>query len=176
MRAVAVSILIALTAVACNATDSGSPVDSTTTSSVAPITTTTTTATMLAVPPQLEDSELRHVSVGDRELLLAIADSPGLRAIGLMGVEDLGDLDGMLFFWRHEASGGFWMKDTLIPLDIVWFDMAGAMVGRASMLPCTQNPCPTYKPAGDVDYRYAIEADPGDLDWITESTSIVYTD
>lgn len=176
MRVAAISILIALTAVACSAADSGASFDSTTTPTAAQITSTTTTAATLGVPPQLEDSELRLVSVGDRELLLAIADSPGLRAIGLMGVDDLGDLDGMLFFWRHEASGGFWMKDTLIPLDIVWFDVGGAVVGRASMVPCTQGPCPTYKPDGDVDYRYAIEASPGDLDWITESTTIAYAD
>ena len=128
------------------------------------------------VPLQLENSELRVVSVGDRELLLAIADSPGLRAKGLMEVEDLGDLDGMLFFWRHEAHSGFWMKNTVIPLDIVWFDVDGAMVGRAAMVPCTASPCLKYEPEGDVDYRYAIEANPGELDWIGESTRIVYTD
>ena len=119
---------------------------------------------------------MRLVTVGDRELLLAIADSPGLRATGLMEVEDLGDLDGMLFYWRHEASGGFWMKNTLIPLDIVWFDVDGAMAGRASMVPCTTETCRTYEPEEAVDYRYAIEANPGDHDWVTESTRIVYAD
>jgi uncharacterized membrane protein (UPF0127 family) len=93
-----------------------------------------------------------------------------------MFVEDLGDLDGMLFIWRHEASAGFWMKDTLIPLDIVWFDVTGAFVGRASMVPCPETPCPRYVPGEGIDYRYAIEANPGDLDWVTEDTRIVYSD
>lgn len=107
---------------------------------------------------------------------LAIADSPSLRATGLMGVSDLGDLDGMLFYWRHNAEGGFWMKNTLIPLDIVWFNMDGLPVGRASMVPCESDPCPSYSPGDGLEYRYAIEANPGDLDWVTDDTTIAYTD
>jgi uncharacterized membrane protein (UPF0127 family) len=172
MRAIALSILLALTAAACDSSDSN-PAPTPTAS----LSLTTVAATSgPQVPPQLENSELRVVSVGERELLLAVADSPGLRVTGLMDVEDLGDLDGMLFFWRHLADGGFWMKDTLIPLDIVWFDVDGAMVGGASMVPCVTETCPIYEPDWDVDYRYAIEANPGDLDWITETTRIVYTD
>jgi len=125
---------------------------------------------------QVSGFEVKEVAVGDRALLLAIADSPTLRAQGLMGVTDLGELDGMLFYWRHEASGGFWMKDTLIPLDIVWFDVDGNFVGRASMLPCSADPCETYSPGLDIDYRLAVEANPGDLDWISEDTVVVYSD
>ena len=138
--------------------------------------TTTSIGSPIAVPPILEDHDLDMVVVGDRLLLLAIADSPGLRSQGLMGVTDLGDLDGMLFYWRHQANGGFWMKDTLIPLDIVWFAEDGSYAGRASMIPCESDPCPTYSPEGDPDYRYAIEARPGDLDWVDETTVIVYSD
>jgi hypothetical protein len=116
------------------------------------------------------------VIVGDRLMFLAVADSPALRAQGLMGVTDLQDLDGMLFYWRHEASGGFWMKDTLIPLDIVWFAEDGSFAGRASMVPCDAEPCEIYSPGDGVDFRYAIEARPGDLDWVDESTVIVYSD
>jgi uncharacterized membrane protein (UPF0127 family) len=174
MRVIALSFFLAIVALGCTADDSERPLDSTT----APASSSTTVASAAEpdIPPQLEGLELREVSVGGRVLLLAIADSPGLRATGLMGVEYLDDLDGMLFFWRHEAAGGFWMKDTLIPLDIVWFDADGAMVGMASMVPCTATPCRMYRPDGDVDFRFAIEANPGDLDWVTESTRIIYSD
>jgi uncharacterized membrane protein (UPF0127 family) len=174
MRVIALSLTLVLVVAACSAADSNPPAETTT----VPASTSTTAGPPSEpdIPPQLEDSELREVSVGDRELLLAIADSPGLRATGLMFVEDLGDLDGMLFFWRHEPSAGFWMKDTLIPLDIVWFDVTGAFVGRASMVPCTETPCRRYIPGEGIDYRYAIEANPGDLDWVTEDTRIVYSD
>jgi uncharacterized membrane protein (UPF0127 family) len=183
MRVIALSIALVLVAAACSAAESDPPAESTTTP---PSTSTTVVPPSVVppvvppsepdIPPQLEDSELREVSVGDKELLLAIADSPGLRATGLMFVEDLGDLDGMLFYWSHEASSGFWMKNTVIPLDIVWFDRSGEFVGRESMVPCPETPCPIYVPGEGVDYRYAIEANPGDLDWVTEDTRIVYSD
>jgi uncharacterized membrane protein (UPF0127 family) len=114
------------------------------------------------------------VQVGDRALLLAIADNPGLRRQGLKRVTDLGELDGMLFFWRHDGDS-FSMQDTLIPLDIVWFNEDGTYKDRASMVPCTEDPCPTYAP-DDFDFRFAIEALPGTLDWITPDTVIVYSD
>ena len=176
-RYAAAIVAIALVAVACTSDD----VDGTS-SPASPEQTTTTLASSTAVdeaivvPPRLAGFEVDEVAVGDRRLLLAIADSPDLRAQGLMGVTDLGDLDGMLFYWRHEAGGGFWMKDTLVPLDIVWFLEDGTFAGRASMVPCIEDPCPTYSPGAGVDYRYAIEAAPGGLDWVDESTVIAYSD
>lgn len=164
-------LAIALTVAACSAA-ADVPDTSVPTTVAAPATTSET----LDVPEELADSDIDVVVVGDRTLLLAIADTPALRASGLMGVTDLGDLDGMLFYWRHEANGGFWMKDTVIPLDIVWFLEDGSYAGRASMVPCTDDPCPTYSPEGDPDYRYAIEARPGALDWVDESTRIIYSD
>jgi uncharacterized membrane protein (UPF0127 family) len=56
------------------------------------------------------------------ELDVEIADTPEERAAGLMGREDLGALDGMAFVWPEPTSGGFWMKDTLIPLSIAFWD------------------------------------------------------
>ena len=107
-------------------------------------------------------------------MLLAIADNPTLRRQGLKFVTDLEDLDGMLFFWRHDGNN-IWMEDTLIPLDIVWFNEDGSYKGRASMEPCTIDPCPTYAP-DDLDFRFAIEAPAGTLTWITPSTTITYSD
>ena len=176
----ALLVVVTLAIAAC----SSSTADDATSAAV--VTTSTTIATSdgtgggtieaVDIPERLADHDLDMVVVGDRLMLLAIADSPALRAQGLKQVSDLGDLDGMLFYWRHEASGTFWMKDTLIPLDIVWFNEDGTYAGRASMQPCTVEPCTEYSPDGDPDYRFAIEAAPGDLDWIDESTRIVYSD
>lgn len=184
MRTPAILVALILVVAACSSADDA--VEPTVPPSQASTTTTTTTAleggdattttAPAAIPPQLADHDIDMVVVGDQLMLLAIADSPGLRVQGLMGVTDLGDLDGMLFYWRHHANGTFWMKDTLIPLDIVWFNEAGTFAGRASMIPCTESPCPTYSPEGDPDYRLAIEARPGALDWIDESTVIIYSD
>lgn len=185
MRFPAILVALALVVAACSsaedATDPTVPQDEESTVSTTSTAANTdgaesSTTAPSGIPPQLADHDIDMVVVGDQLMLLAIADSPGLRAQGLMGVADLGDLDGMLFYWRHHANGGFWMKDTLIPLDIVWFNEDGTFAGRASMVPCTEEPCPSYSPEGDPDYRLAIEARSGALDWIDESTVIVYSD
>lgn len=63
--------------------------------------------------------------------------------------------DGMLFVFAQATSGGFWMKNTLVPLTIVYFDTAGRRVRRMSMTPCRKDPCRTYDPGRQ--YRYALE-------------------
>ena len=63
--------------------------------------------------------------------------------------------DGMLFVFPRATSGGFWMKNTLVPLTIVFFDTAGKSVRRLTMTPCRKDPCPIYDP--ERQYRYALE-------------------
>jgi uncharacterized membrane protein (UPF0127 family) len=165
------TIVIALLVSACSST----PTDTTSkTVSAAVDGKSTTTNETISVPPQIAEFDVQSVQVGDRTMLLAIADNPTLRSQGLKRVTDLEDLDGMLFFWRHDGAS-FGMKDTLIPLDIVWFNPDGSFKDRASMVPCTEDPCPKYAP-DDFDFRFAIEAPPGTLDFIDESTVIIYSD
>jgi uncharacterized membrane protein (UPF0127 family) len=64
-------------------------------------------------------------------------------------------VDGMLFVFREPTSGGFWMKNTLVPLTIVFFDAAGKRVRRMSMVPCGDDPCAIYDPGRR--YRFALE-------------------
>ena len=63
--------------------------------------------------------------------------------------------DGMLFVFPRATSGGFWMKNTLVPLTIVFFDTAGKSVRRLTMTPCREDPCRIYDPGRE--YRYALE-------------------
>ena len=96
------------------------------------------------------------VTLGGEAITVALADEPALRSRGLMGVADLGDLDGMLFSWGGDTvSSRFTMRNTLIPLRIVFFDVDGAFVSRADMVPCETDDCPTYGAAGP--YAFAIE-------------------
>jgi uncharacterized membrane protein (UPF0127 family) len=81
---------------------------------------------------------------------------------GLMGRTDLGGYDGMLFRFSSDTSGAFYMKDTLIPLSIAWFDAQGLFVSAADMEPCPDDVgCPTYTAA--APYRYALEVPKGGL-------------
>ena len=62
------------------------------------------------IPGQLAGFALDTVRLDGAPLLVAIADTSELRRQGLMNVVDLGGLDGMLFVFEQETTGGFWMK------------------------------------------------------------------
>ena len=66
--------------------------------------------------------------------------------------------------------GRFWMKDTLIPLDIVFFDADGRQVGSASMTPCEVAPCARYGSEGA--YRWALETPAGAISNFSEFTLV----
>jgi uncharacterized membrane protein (UPF0127 family) len=71
----------------------------------------------------------------------------------------------MLFVFPRTTTGTFWMKDTLIPLDIAFFANDGSLVDVLQMEPCPPDTpdadCPSYAAAGP--YRFALEAPQGDL-------------
>lgn len=113
------------------------------------------------VPEVLDAFDFSSIWLPDDELFVAIADTRELRRQGLMHLTDLGDLDGMLFVFEQDSSSGFWMKNTLIPLDIAFFDAAGNFVDGFVMEPCTTAACPSYLPSGN--YRYALETPAGQM-------------
>jgi uncharacterized membrane protein (UPF0127 family) len=83
-----------------------------------------------------------------------LAVTPAQRSVGLMN-RTQAPQDGMLFVFRYPTSGGFWMKNTLVPLTIVFFDAYGKRVRRLSMVPCKKDPCAVYDPGRA--YRFALE-------------------
>jgi uncharacterized membrane protein (UPF0127 family) len=85
------------------------------------------------------------------------------RERGLMQVTGLGGADGMLFRFGTDQSTAFWMKDTVIPLSIAFFQKGGAFVSATDMEPCSPSApgCRTY-PA-DAPYSDAIEVPKGGL-------------
>lgn len=73
-----------------------------------------------------------------------VADSEGERARGLMGRTALPEDRGMLFLWDEAAVRGFWMKGTLIALDLAAV-RDGRVVGIYSLRPCRADPCPVTR-------------------------------
>jgi len=100
-----------------------------------------------------------EIILNGEPLLVAVADTPELRSRGLMGVTDLGDLDGMVFIHPEPVTSQFWMKETVIPLDIAFFATDGTLLGVLTMEPCTADPCPTY--GVEEPYQWAIEVPSG---------------
>jgi uncharacterized membrane protein (UPF0127 family) len=88
-----------------------------------------------------------------------IAETAEERRQGLMGRESLPDQAGMLFVHDEPHRGFFWMKNTLIPLSIAFFDTEGRVVAILDMEPCRADPCPRYDPG--VEYTSALEVNEG---------------
>jgi uncharacterized membrane protein (UPF0127 family) len=104
--------------------------------------------------------EVITVTVDDAEATVAVASTSETRSRGLRGVTDLGDLDGMIFVWGGETvTSTFTMADTLIALDISFFDAEGRFVDGFTMSPCKTSNCPPYAAAGP--FAYAIEVPAG---------------
>jgi len=125
----------------------------------------TSLATALAEPiaaaaPFTGFTEAR-VGVGDRCLRVVVADEDDERVQGLRGVRGTDPYDGMLFVFDDDTGARFTMADTLVALDITWYDAVGTPVDATTMVPCpdTDAGCPTY--AADRPYRYALETEAG---------------
>jgi uncharacterized membrane protein (UPF0127 family) len=90
-----------------------------------------------------------------------VADTPAARAQGLQGVAALADGEGMLFLFPDVPDGsvqaGFWMLDTLVPLDIA-FVREGVVIGTATMVPCRFRPCPVTHPGASYDAAVEVPA------------------
>lgn len=95
------------------------------------------------------------------QLEVQIADTSDERAKGLSGVRELEENTGMAFLLELPTRNGFWMKDTLIPLDIAFWDADYEIIDILQMEPCKADPCPTYTPR--ADYLGAVEVNRGTL-------------
>lgn len=109
----------------------------------------------------LADLEIKR---GDRVLLqleVEIAETPASRYQGLRQVEKLEAGKGMAFLFQSPSRGSFTMQDTLIPLDIAFWDQNNLIVDILEMTPCRSKPCPAYTPQSD--YVGAVEMNQGVL-------------
>jgi len=112
-------------------------------------------------PSEWHGFPVREVTLGGEALTVAVASTGEQQAEGLMGVETLDGIDGMLFEFPDNTATRFWMKDTLIPLDIAFFDSDGKLITVLTMTPCVEDPCDTYGPPDP--YRWALEVPAGGL-------------
>lgn len=93
------------------------------------------------------------------QLTVQIANTQEKIEKGLMFVEKLPENEGMLFMFPQNIYGGFWMKNTFIPLSIAFLDSDGKIIKIMDMKPCKEEECHTYDPI--LSYRYAIEVNLG---------------
>ena len=78
---------------------------------------------------------------------LELARTPEEQQQGLMFRESLPPGSGMLFLFGEPGVHQFWMKNTMIPLDMIWLDADGKVLFvSADTPPCKADPCPSYGP------------------------------
>ena len=101
------------------------------------------------------------LDTGERRVRLTVevADEANEWRVGLMNRRSLAPNAGMVFLFPRSTRGGFWMKNTLIPLSIAFFDGRGRILRIMVMTPCRADPCPVYDPR--VAYRGALEVNRG---------------
>jgi len=95
------------------------------------------------------------------DLTVEVADEPAEMSRGLMFREVLGEDDGMIFVWADDHAGGFWMRNTLVPLSIAFVLADGTIMHIEDMQPLTDD---QHTPP--EAYRYAIEVNQG---WYAEN-------
>lgn len=115
--------------------------------------------------PEASASPTAHFLQSDSTIELEIARTSFERAKGLMYREELGKNRGMLFIYNDPPEGGFWMKNTLIPLDMIFLDKELNIVYiKKNAQPCVSDPCEIYR--GELPYYYVIEVSGG---WVVEN-------
>jgi len=103
---------------------------------------------------------LAQVILGGQQFSVEIADSAEAQHRGLMYRESLAADRGMLFVYPDAALRSFWMKNTRIPLDILYFDTDYRLVSVIhSAPPCLDDPCPDYPSQRPT--RYVLELNGG---------------
>jgi uncharacterized membrane protein (UPF0127 family) len=103
-----------------------------------------------ASPKPPKAAEVPHPSVSlpsGAVYTVEVARTPEEQAQGLMFRESLPERSGMIFLFSDREAHRFWMKNTMIPLDMVWMDEGGKVLFiSAQTPPCKTDPCPSYGP------------------------------
>ena len=102
------------------------------------------------------------VELAGQRYSVEVADDEPERARGLMFRDALAQDHGMLFIHPVEEPQSYWMKNTKIPLDILYFDSDRKLVSQQrDVPPCSLGDgCPPYP--SDAPARYVLELNPGE--------------
>ena len=100
-----------------------------------------------------------HVILKGERFTVDLAETAEQQALGLMFREEMADDHGMLFIFPAEGFRSFWMKNTRIPLDIMYFDEDLKLVSVAeNAQPCRTRRCPNYPSEGPAKYVLELNA------------------
>lgn len=115
--------------------------------------------TLLAAPITGCASGGDWVELKGTRISVEIADDDSERERGLMFRDRLEPGTGMVFVHNDEQRQAYWMKNTKIPLDIIYFDAQRRLVSVSHAPPCSLgNRCPPYPSTGPALYVLELNA------------------
>lgn len=114
----------------------------------------------LACGAQKKERFIKVFFPDGRSVRAELAVTEAEREKGLMFRDAVPPGEGMLFVFEADGFYSFWMKNTLIPLDMIWLDSGGRVVHiERNVPPCRRDPCPAYGP--DLPSRFVLELGAG---------------
>jgi uncharacterized protein len=99
--------------------------------------------------------DFHTIYLGKTAIDVTIADEQDERVQGLSGVRELGDFEGKLFIFDQDGKHGIWMKDMLMPLDILWIDKDLNVIHIEENVQPETYPSKVFSPAADA--RFVLE-------------------
>ena len=115
-----------------------------------------------------KESNLVDITIGDKKYKVEIADTHEKQEKGLMGRESLPENQGMLFIYDEPQDLSYWMKNTLISLDIIFIDDDMEVVSVKQGQPMSEEPITE----NDVQYVLEVNSNSG----IEEGDQLVIED
>ena len=119
----------------------------------------------ILISPTYQQNSQGYVRIEDNYFQVMLAKTEPQREKGLMGVKELDKDKGMLFIFDKEGIYPFWMKNTLIPLDIIWINSDGIVVFISqNVQPCLPAQagktliCPNVIPPATAKYVLEVNA------------------
>ena len=122
------------------------------------------------VPLPLRNMKQENIQVGNQIFHVWMASTPKEQTRGLMFVTHLPKHDGMLFVWDHYVIEPFWMKNTLIPLTVL-FIKDSKVIKQMNMKPCHSIVCPLYNP--NTKYNMALEINQTSQNYVGQIVRII---
>jgi len=101
------------------------------------------------------------VQAGGKSYNVETAVTKAERNYGLMNRAEMAADAGMLFIFPRSDVYGFWMKNTLIPLDIIWISENKKVVDVTTLQPCVTEKCESYVPKKAA--KYVLELNAGEF-------------
>ncbi|MEK7556792.1 MAG: DUF192 domain-containing protein [Patescibacteria group bacterium] len=125
------------------------------------------------VCPDFQEGE---VTVGEVELTVSLANTQAEKTKGLSGCSELPEKAGMLFPYKPAKTVTFWMKNMVMPIDIVWIH-EGRVIGIEPNIPAPtpgvpEKELPQYASPGSVDAVLEIKAGGAEEYGIVQGTEI----